>query len=199
MRRLAVVPAVVLSLVLLASAAHSQQSSLVTVTVVAEPDNVVASELLGVWYPDKELTQRLSGRADNKAFRAERITFRKSDEAQERIVAHLQSLLNKLTVRSNTKPDEREVMKMLRTVYLAGEVVFHRDGKETAQDFALVTLRGNPCILYYDREGDMESTLVMLARDKVGDNDLLFIGGDFNNQSFAAWRRNEVVEGLVEF
>jgi hypothetical protein len=40
-----------------------------------------------------------------------------------------------------------------------------------------------------DPLGDAESFNVMLAVARDGTNDLLFIGGDFNNQPFAAYRR----------
>jgi hypothetical protein len=40
-----------------------------------------------------------------------------------------------------------------------------------------------------DPHGDGESFNVMLARGKEEQQDLLFVGGDSNNQPFSAYRR----------
>ena len=71
-------------------------------------------------------------------------------------------------------------------VYLAGEV----ECKEKKWDFALISIYGSPRLFFFDRDEGGESENVMLARDKNGDNDLLFLGGDFDNQSFGAFKRS---------
>ena len=58
--------------------------------------------------------------------------------------------------------------------------------------FVLTNLSGNPHIAYYLLgEDDGESFNVMLARAEDTVEDMLFIGGDFNNQGFSAWKRIE--------
>ena len=61
--------------------------------------------------------------------------------------------------------------------------------------FVLTELNGNPHIVYYRGPLDYldgESFNVMLAKSDVSkSNDILFIGGDFNNQGFSAWKRND--------
>ena len=60
--------------------------------------------------------------------------------------------------------------------------------------FVLIEHRGNPHLVWFreaggDPLGDAESFNVMLAPAKDTANDLLFIGGDFNNQPFSAYKR----------
>ena len=92
-------------------------------------------------------------------------------------------------------PDVKEAVRehfktALTSVYLVGEVEFKTDrGKTYVFDFMLITWRGNPNIVLYDRDGDLESLNVGIARDTDGDGDLLLIGGDFNNQSFDVFKR----------
>ena len=62
--------------------------------------------------------------------------------------------------------------------------------------FILTTFQGNPHVFYFrerggDPYGDSESFNVMLAPAKERKNDLLFVGGDFNNQPFVAYARSE--------
>jgi len=64
---------------------------------------------------------------------------------------------------------------------------------DTEHPFLLFENWGNPYIVYLrkrngDPQGDGESFNVMLARGKEEQQDLLFVGGDFNNQPLAAYR-----------
>jgi hypothetical protein len=66
--------------------------------------------------------------------------------------------------------------------------------------FILIEHKGNPHIVIFrewdgDPVGDAESFNVMLAVAENTSNDLLFIGGDFNNQPFYALERAETPEG----
>lgn len=75
-------------------------------------------------------------------------------------------------------------------IYLAGFV--NLDGKDCP--FVLTHTRGNPHVVFWlEREGDPfgngESFNVMLAVAQKKQNDLLFVGGDFNNQAFSAFER----------
>ncbi len=78
-----------------------------------------------------------------------------------------------------------------RRIALAGTMVLR--GAEHA--FLLTELAGNPCIVWFrerdgDPMGDVESFNVILARAKAREADLLFVGGDSNNQPFAAYARD---------
>ncbi len=152
------------------------------VRVAPSKENVVAGELIGEWIADKDLSARLGGRSDHAGHGP--IVFHTNRQAEQRIVAFLTKILAKVAA---TEPDQetREFLEAAQRVYLAGEVEFR--GKK--QDFALISVYGTPRLVFYDRNEDLESENVMLARDKEGDNDLLFLGGDFNNQSFGAFTR----------
>jgi hypothetical protein len=67
---------------------------------------------------------------------------------------------------------------------------------KTVHAFILIEMKGNPHVVYFrerdgDPLGDAESFNVMLAVAKDKPSDLLFIGGDFNNQPFTAYERSE--------
>jgi hypothetical protein len=75
-------------------------------------------------------------------------------------------------------------------IFMAGTMTM--GGKD--YPFLLVSTNGNPHVLFFrekngDRFGDGESFLLALTPAKEPANDLLFIGGDFNNQPFSAFRR----------
>ena len=54
----------------------------------------------------------------------------------------------------------------------------------------LTNFDGNPHIVYYMIEyDDGESMNVMMARAEDKMEDMFFMGGDFNNQGFTAWKR----------
>ena len=60
--------------------------------------------------------------------------------------------------------------------------------------FFLSTLSGNPHLVYYfvSAQGFLngESFNLMMARAEEDPmEDMLFVGGDFNNQGFTAWKR----------
>ena len=64
----------------------------------------------------------------------------------------------------------------------------------TVHPFLLIAVHGNPHVLYFrerdgDPMGDGESFNLVLAPAREPASDLLFIGGDFNNQPFAAYDR----------
>ena len=152
------------------------------VTVLDDPQNVVASELIGSWKLDPSLTGRLSGTEEPDVNALE---FRSNDESRARMEAFLLPLLSDME-----KQLREHFSRALTTVYLVGEVELSWDnGKTSLHDFMLITWRGNPCLILYDRAGDIEMNNVALARDVDGDGDLLLVGGDFNNQSFLVFVR----------
>ena len=134
--------------------------------VRSDKENVVASRLVGNWEPDAELTKRLGGNAPGT------VAF-KSD-------------LNVAT----KVPDKYEKFLKDKQIFLAGTMTLR--GKD--QPFVLIEMKGNPYVVWFreqggDPFGDAESFNVMMAAAKETANDLLFIGGDFNNQPFAAYKR----------
>lgn len=140
-----------------------------------EPENVVASALLGSWRLDAALQQRLGNRT-----RVDRLEFRDDPG----IVA---------------KVPEAHAAKLRQfRIYLAGTMVLR--GKE--QPFLLIEFRGNPTIVWFrERDGhplgDTESFTVMLVRAEAKPADLLFVGGD-SNQSFSAFVRDSKVVGALQ-
>ncbi|MEM7234718.1 MAG: hypothetical protein AAF517_21240, partial [Planctomycetota bacterium] len=86
----------------------------------------------------------------------------------------------------------KKFMKFLdkKTIYLAGIMTMG----STECPFLCFENRGNPHVLFFlerggDPLGNSESFNVMLARARDRQKDLLFIGGDFNNQPFRAFER----------
>ena len=150
--------------------------------LVRTEENVVASELLGEWILDGEISRRI----DSQHSLTDRgpVVFRESKESAVRIIAYLNTTIREV-VESDPEEEVLESMRSIQLVYLAGEVEWNGE----KQDFALTSVYGTPRIMLFDREDDLESQNVMLARDDEGENDLLFLGGDFNNQSFRAYKR----------
>ena len=153
----------------------------VAVQVVTEEQNVVASELIGKWVVDAALSGRLGGRSDHFG---KVIEFRRSKQAEHRVLKQLAVVIEALSAKRRDSGEDA-FLPAVRKIYLIGEVT----SGGMAWDFALASIFGNPHLLLYDRGEDWESENVMLARDKAGGNDLLFLGGDFNNQSFGAYHR----------
>ncbi|MBM4073184.1 MAG: hypothetical protein FJ271_30315 [Planctomycetes bacterium] len=147
--------------------------------IKVEPDkeNVVASRLVGDWLLDAALTGRLARNAKVPA-EAALVSF-KSDPA---VAAKL--------------PAKYEKFLANRRVYLAGLMTL-KGQKSRQHPFILIEHRGNPHIVWFrerdgDPLGDAESFNVMLAVARERQDDLLFIGGDFNNQPFRAFTRLKV-------
>jgi len=137
-------------------------------------ENVVASRLEGKWKVHADLSKRLWGRA------AESIdvefTYDKTALPEE--------VLKKLGTRTKGKTTF--------TIYAIGKMKL--DAKE--YPFLLTALHGNPHVVYFRERngnplGDTESFNLGVASAKVKDNDLLLVGGDFNNQPFTILERTK--------
>ena len=133
-----------------------------------DKQNVVASRLIGKWDIDKKLNKHLGGYALGT------VSFIKDS-----------SVIPLLPAKFNTRLGKYRI-------YLAGWMTMSK-GKFP---YLLINLKGNPHIVYFRKRGkhpygDGESFNVMLARAKNKINDILFIGGDFNNQPFSALKRLE--------
>lgn len=162
-------------LILLVCAMNAADCSPAQAQIRVEPDkeNVVASRVEGDWQVHAELTKRLTG---NDAVKERKIITVKSDPS---VVAKL--------------PDKMQKHFANRRVYMAGIISIKGDMKKS-HPFILVEFRGNPHVVWFrDRNGeafgDAESFNVMMAAAQQRENDLLFIGGDFNNQPFSAFSR----------
>jgi len=142
------------------------------VKVAPDPENVIASRLLGAWQTDADLWERLAGGPVHIPLWSYRF------EPDESLAAGL--------------PDKYADFFKDKPIYLAGRI--SGGHLSAACPFVLTVFHGNPHIVYFrekdgDPMGDAESFNVMLARGDKPENDILFIGGDFNNQPFTAYRR----------
>ena len=137
-----------------------------------DKENVVASRLEGAWVSEPGLTQRLAGvKVDGEPPHGP-IEFIADSAVAEKISDKMADVLKS------------------RQVYLAGWMK-QGGGKHP---FVLIEHKGNPHVVWFrprdgDPMGDSESFNVMLAVARHKANDLLFIGGDFNNQPFSAFQR----------
>lgn len=134
-----------------------------------EPDEnqVLASSLVGTWQLDVALNQRLGhdGGEPTLQFVADPTVLKKVPAAIARKLAE-------------------------HRIYLAGSMQV--GDKQHA--FLVVQVGGNSMITWFrERDGDAmadaESWIAFIARGKARPLDLLFVGGDHNNQSFAAYSR----------
>lgn len=142
-----------------------------------EPDkeNVVASRLEGKWKLNAELTARL--------FDAQRAESMSKDSYEFRPDPTVAA----------TVPEKYSEFFKDKQVYMAGTFKSSRGGGQE-QPFILVSHKGNPHLVYFrpkgeDPMGDAESFNLVIVPAKDRANDLLFVGGDFNNQPFAAYDR----------
>lgn len=136
------------------------------VKVEADKDNVVASKIEGTWGPDEALTRRVEGTSLGA------LIF-KSDPDVVRLI-----------------PAKYNAFLQGKRVYFAGRMTQRKE----EFPFILIEHKGNPHLVYFRKRGDeplgdAESFNVMLVVAKDTSQDLLFIGGDFNNQPFSAYQR----------
>ena len=151
-------------------------SSIASAELKVEPDkdNVVSSRHEGRWNVDDSINKRLG---QNQSVAVE---FKDDKTVVESI------------------PDKYEKFLGGKTIYMAGTITFYMPGPKkrniAISPFILIEHKGNPHVVFFrewdgDPFGDGESFNVMLAVAKDKENDLLFVGGDFNNQPFTAYQR----------
>ena len=143
-----------------------------------EPDkeNVVASRIIGDWQASGDLNERLGKEGGEGGELPTPMTVTFTDDPT--IVKNIPEKYVGAFAKNNAR------------IYLAGMMDF---GGESSP-FVLTTVRGNPHIVFWrkvddDPFGNGESFNVMLAVASEKKNDLMFIGGDFNNQAFSAFER----------
>ena len=165
-------------LVLAVAACTAGVSAVAGGKVKTEEENVVASRLVGTWKTDLALSSRLNGRG----VRGEVIKF-----AEDASVA-------------GKVPESYTQNLKAKQIYLSG-IMTRNDG--TAYPFILTEYYGNPRLIYFrekngDPMGDGESFTLFVAPADDREKDLLFIGGDFNKQSFIAYERIDGEENLFD-
>ncbi|MGB0767546.1 MAG: hypothetical protein ACPGYV_07525 [Phycisphaeraceae bacterium] len=151
-------------------------STLAIAGLKTQPDkeNVVASRLVGSWTPDQALTKYLGGTPIHEFANLEdkRLTFTEDAAVVERIPTKFHPFLKE------------------EQIFLAGQMELGDD----SFPYVLITHKGNPhVVIFMPRDGkpmdNAESFNVMLPVGKEMKNDMLFIGGDMNNQPFSAYKR----------
>lgn len=131
--------------------------------------NVTASRLIGTWKTNVELSKRLIG---NDGIKSDAIQFIQDSSVLKVIPSkHLEYIKGK-------------------TIFLSGYFTM----RGIRYPFLLTEDNGNTRLLFFrDRNGikndDGESFILFVAVSGNKKNDLLSIGGDFNNQPFKCWDR----------
>ncbi len=126
--------------------------------------------LQGDWSVEADITNRLRQTPDRK--RTGLLSFRSDPEVAKSVPAKYDEFLAE------------------KHVFMAG----YLQRKNERHPFILIEHRGNPFVVYFGERdgnpmGNAESFNVMLAPGENKEDDLLFIGGDFNNQAFDAYER----------
>ena len=142
-------------------------------------DNVLANGLVGTWVLDKDLSTRL--------LKPEKLTVTDRElrfTEDSSVVSH---------------QDFSFIEKEIGCVGLSGNLVvrYTENGKEIeikSPFVVAVTKEGTPAIWFYERPGkdnDVNAALSMLAKGQTDASDILFIGGDYNNQAMTAYVRKK--------
>ncbi|MEO0651400.1 MAG: hypothetical protein AAFZ65_12060 [Planctomycetota bacterium] len=146
-------------------------------SVEDNPENVVASRLEGSWTLDAALTESLTGKPTKDG--SSTLTFRPDPGVAGDIPEAFADFLEE-------------------PIWLAGQLEQSSGARGVLRGdpmpFLLTTLNGNPHVIAFresggDPFGDAESFNLTLVPALLPENDLLFVGGDFNNQPFDAFRR----------
>merc|ERR1711890_37117 len=143
-------------------------------------ENVVSTQLVGNWTLDKDLTTRIWPSVMDRI---------PTDQELIQIFVDNPEVLDLL-------PNDDCLWFKDLPIYMAGLYSYNfPNGGRTVEDwetspFILTVLDGNPHLVYWWKEmTDTESFNVMMARAEDESEDMLLMGGDFNNQPFTAWRR----------
>merc|ERR1712037_909144 len=172
------VPRIFLLLLLLAKSSLQAEGSSCNLTLTPDPgsQNVVSTQLEGSWVIDDELTERLW---PDFVWKSSNVTykFENSSEVLDLIPEEYCKFFHDAATEW--------------PIYMAG-FFSRRKNEEPWTTFLMVltTLHGNPHIVYWRYNwADTESFNIILARSSDRSQDMLFVGGDFNNQPFSAWKR----------
>jgi len=140
-------------------------------------ENVVATQLIGEWEFDADINKMLGLEPKATALNA---TVRFVEDP--RVVDNIPEKYTKGFLND-------------KAVYLSGRM---KNGQED-WPFILIEHNGNPHVIIFlpsqgDPYGTGESFNLMMARGADKSCDRLFIGGDFNNQHFTAFKRVDQTE-----
>ena len=145
-------------------------------TLNPDSENVVGTQLAGDWKINADLTAQLW---------PDYLTWVK--------VTAVSFTDNPSIVDMLPEEDCGSWMNDFGQLFMAGEMTFTMDEETLTFPYVLCSSRGNPHLVYWtDQMTDAESFNLMIARAEDRNMDLLFIGGDFNNQPFSAWTRMEI-------
>jgi hypothetical protein len=130
--------------------------------VAYDNDNVVANRLPGKWELDRTLSSRLqkTGRG------IDALEFTADDKAVRLI------------------PNEYKRLFQGKSTYLAGMMTL----RDEQYPYILIELHGGPHLVWFQHRGG-EWVKLFVAAAEQRDNDLMFLGGNFSNQPFCAFRR----------
>merc|ERR1719244_2333432 len=136
-----------------------------------DPENVVSTQLEGSWGYNQEISMVLTPWSDNLDI--QEVKFYKNETVLDILPSWACDYIDR--------------------IYLVGELTYvHLDDTTEVLPFVLTNISGNPHIVYYYIEyDDTESMIVMMARAEDRMEDMFFMGGDFNDGGFTAWKRIE--------
>lgn len=151
-------------------------------------NNVVASKLIGIWKIDVHQSNMLA-----KAEEHEALDLRDKKQKKEKEKVQISDMSVEFKLDSTiiqTLPTKYNAFLKDKSIYLAGTLTL----KDKKMPFILIENEGNMQVIWFRERagipsGDSESFIVTIASAKDKMNDLLFIGGDFNNQAFKAFKR----------
>ena len=145
-------------------------------TLTPDNENVVGTQLAGDWKINVDLTAQLW---------PDYLTWVK--------VTAVSFTDNPSIVDMLPEEDCGSWMNDFGQLFMAGEMTFTMEEETLTFPYVLGSSSGNPHLVYWtDQMTDAESFNLMIARAEDRNMDLLFIGGDFNNQPFSAWTRMEI-------
>ena len=151
-------------------------------------ENVVASKIFGTWKIDVATSTLLAKSEESSQLDLRDKKQKKEKEKPAVSEIQLEFILDTTIIK--TIPAEYNKFLDTKTIFAAGRMNI----KDKNMPFILIELDGNMHIMWFrERDGkpmgDSESFIVTIAAAKDKLNDLLFIGGDFNNQPFKAFKR----------
>jgi len=136
----------------------------------AEFKNLVGAHLAGTWTMKEDVTAMLAGPGGGQL--GVTMTFREDSSVTGKVTGEAAEFIKK------------------QGVFMSG-IMTKSDGDFP---FVLTQVAGSPYVFWFRERkgnpmGDSESFFVSVAVGGSQDKDLLFIGGDFDNQAFSAYGR----------
>lgn len=156
--------------------ARGVETKAVGIKVRPDKDNVIAGKLEGAWVRDSDLSKRLAKGSRGGRGGHETISFKSDSSAAARV------------------PQKHHDFFADKRVYMSGTVTLTTANEPQEAVFLLVALNGNLHVFWFPERDGIPSKLprdfkVMLAPAVQRADDILFVGGEFNQQHFAAYQR----------